>query len=708
MVKFMEGVPIHPWRRQSLHPALPDTNLPMSLHMNVRLRDLSVAMKFSVILLPAIALLIGILAFVQAWVASSAAQRSAVEDLQHNNELILGMIDAYNRSLVATVDKLAQTFDTYYPGRVEIDPALPLPAGETVAPALRIGGRVVNQDYAGVDRFAETTGGVATLFARKGNDFVRVATSLKNERGARVVGTALGESHPGYARLLAGDTFVGKARLFGRDYVTHYRPIKGPDGQIIAITFVGLDFTEGLKNFKDRVAQIKMGKSGYVFVVDSSAGRERGTALVHPGGVGRNMLASEVQADVAAMLEGRNGVRRYVDPGAQGGESEVVVAYNTYPEWNWLIAAQVSADEIQAGARHARNLTLLAALVLVCMVGALIYAAAKLWVARPLRQAVEVTERLAQGDLSVCVNAQSQDEVGHLLQTIDEMKRNLIGIVRQVHSSADQVSSAATQLSASADTVAQGSRRQSEAAGAAAQAVQDGSATISSVADTADNVQRLSQASMESTARGNASLMKMLAELERAGASVRQIAATVGEFMESAATITAITRQVKEIAEQTNLLALNAAIEAARAGEQGRGFAVVADEVRRLAEKSARSAGEIDAVTSTLSDKSKAVETAIDDGRQSIDSSQGLMQGVVSVLSDASKAVLEASEGAERIAGMVKQQAAASADASRAVAGIAQMAEENSAAIQQTAAAAQHMEDLAHSLQGSVSRFRLG
>jgi len=703
----MEGVPIHPWRRQSLHPASHDTNLPTSLHMNVRLRDFSVAMKFSVILLPAIALLIGILAFVQAWVASSAAQRSAVENLQHNNELIMGMIDAYNRSLVATVSKLAQTFDGYYPGRVEIDPASPLPVGETLAPELRIGGRVVNQDFAGVDRFAETTGGVATLFARKGNDFIRVATSLKNEQGARVVGTALGQSHPGYARLLAGDSFVGKARLFGRDYVTHYRPIKGPDGEIIAISFVGLDFTEGLKNFKDRVAQMQMGESGYVFVVDSSTGQDRGMALVHPSGAGGSMLAPEVKANIASMLESRNGVRRYVDPGAQGGASEVVVAYNTYPEWNWLIAAQVSADEIEAGARHARNLTLLAALVLLCMVGALIYVAARLWIARPLRQAVEVTERLAQGDLTVRVNAQSQDEVGHLLKTIDEMKRNLVGIVRQVHSSADQVSSAATQLSASADTVAQGSRRQSEAAGAAAQAVQDGSATITSVADTADNVQRLSQASMESSARGNASLMKMLAELERAGASVRQIASTVGEFMDSAATITAITRQVKEIAEQTNLLALNAAIEAARAGEQGRGFAVVADEVRRLAEKSARSAGEIDAVTSTLSDKSKAVETAIDDGRQSIDSSQGLMQGVVSILSNASEAVLEASEGAERIAGMVKQQAAASADASRAVAGIAQMAEENSAAIQQTAAAAQHMEDLAHSLQFSVSRFRL-
>jgi len=680
----------------------------MSVHMNLRLRDLSVATKFSVILLPAIALLIGVLAFAQAWMASSSAQRAAIEDLRHNNQLILGMIDAYNRSLVATVEKLAATFESYHPGRFEVDPALPVQVGETTAPMLRIGGRPVNLDFSQVDRFAETTGGVATLFARKGDDFVRVSTSLKNEKGGRVVGTTLGRSHPGYALLMAGQPYVGKARLFGRDYVTHYRPVSGPDGSVIAISFVGLDFTEGLKNFKERVAQMKLGESGYLFVLDSSNGPERGSALVHPRGTGNHLLGGEDAAQIKAMLDNRSGVHQYTEAHAGGGGGDVVVAYDTYPEWNWMIAARMPAEEIGASARSNRNMMLLAALLILLPIGGLIHAAATAWVARPLRQAVEVTERLAQGDLAVSLTVQSQDEVGHLMRSIDGMKQNLVGIVRQVHTSADEVSSAATQLSASAESVAQGSQRQSEAAGSAARAVEESSATIASVAETADNVQSLSRASMESSDRGNASLMRMVTELERAGGSVRQIADTVGQFIESAATITAITRQVKEIAEQTNLLALNAAIEAARAGEQGRGFAVVADEVRRLAEKSARSAGEIDAVTSTLADKSKAVEVAIDDGRQSIDSSQGLMQDVVAILGDASKAVLEASSGAERIAGMVKQQASASGEAAQAVAGIARMAEENSAAIQETAVAAEHMEELAHALQGSVSRFRLG
>ena len=676
--------------------------------MNLRLRDLSVATKFSVILLPAVALLIGVLAFVQAWVGSSAASRTAVEDLQHNNALITGMIDAYNRSLEATVGKLAETFDAYYAGRFELDPTVMVQVGETAAPTLRVGGRPVNLDFSAVDRFAETTGGVATLFARKGDDFVRVTTSLKNEKGARVIGTTLGRSHPGYERLMAGETYVGKARLFGRDYVTQYRPVRGADGAVIAVSFVGLDFTEGLRNFQERVAQMQIGTSGYVFVLDSSSGPDRGTALVYPGGAGRDLLAGASGPDIKKMLDSGKGVHFYVDTDVKGESVEVAVAYDTYPEWNWMIASRIPEAEIGAGARRSRNLMLLAAVLVLLPIGGLIYTAARIWVARPLREAMAVTERLAHGDLSVNIAAESKDEVGNLLMSIDTMKQSLVGIVRQVHTSADEVSSAAVELSASAESVAQGSQRQSEAAASAARAVEEGSATIHSVAQTAEAVQSLSRTSMESSARGNASLMKLVSELERAGGSVRQIAATVGEFIESAATITAITRQVKEIAEQTNLLALNAAIEAARAGEQGRGFAVVADEVRRLAEKSARSAGEIDAVTSTLSDKSRAVESAIVDGRQSIDSGQELMQDVVAILSDAGRAVLEASQGAERIAGMVKQQASAGGEAAQAVAGIARMAEENSSAIQQTAVAAEHMEDLAHSLQGSVSRFRLG
>ena len=135
---------------------------------------------------------------------------------------------------------------------------------------------------------------------------------------------------------------------------------------------------------------------------------------------------------------------------------------------------------------------------------------------------------------------------------------------------------------------------------------------------------------------------------------------------------------------------------------------MVADEVRKLAEKSARSASEIDAVTGTLGTKSLAVERAIGNGQESLMSCQALVKDVVQVLAMANKAVMQAAEGAERIDASVKEQAAASGKISGNVQGIARMAEANNAAIQKTSAAAHHLEQLAHSLQSCVSRFKVG
>ena len=679
----------------------------------MRFRDLPIAVKFAGVLLPALAALLASLAVVQAWVSSSSLEKKGLADLQQKNQLIVGMMDAYNKSLQHTVHRLAETFDSYYPGRWELDEAHLTQIGSNSAPALRIGGRLANLDFAAVDRFSALTGGNATVFARKGDDFIRVATSVTDEKGARMVGTMLTPNSPAYPSMMRGETYIGKARLFGRDYITQYKPIKTDDGKVIGISYVGLDFSEGLKIFQERIGQIKIGDEGFVFIIDGAEGKNKGLAVLHAQRQGQNMLDVKDgggRTFIREMLEKKSGTTRYVFNGAASPpqqQREKIVAFDYFGPWNWLIASGAYADEFAQEGATVRNYAAGATVLILGLLAALIHFAVRAWVTRPLNAAVNFTGRLASGDLTARLDVSSNDEIGRLLRSIEEMNRNLVAIVGQVHGSAREVSQAASHLSGLAEQVAGGSKHQSDAATAATHAVEASGEGMKVMANTAQEVHERAQASLLSTASGSEGLSKMVTELRRGGASVQEIAVAVREFVVSTDSITAMTRQVKEIAEQTNLLALNAAIEAARAGEQGRGFAVVADEVRKLAEKSAAAASQIDAVTTNLGTKSAAVEKAIGHGEQSLQSCQALVAEVVQALADANKAVLHAAESAEDIADSVKHQAAASDEISRNVHGISDMAKTNGDAIQKTSGAAHHLDQLAKTLQSAVSRFRV-
>ena len=324
---------------------------------------------------------------------------------------------------------------------------------------------------------------------------------------------------------------------------------------------------------------------------------------------------------------------------------------------------------------------------------------------RELQQAMLVMQ--ADGDLSKRATVRSEDEIGQAATAFNGLIDGFANIIRQVIANAGTVSGTATQLSASSTQIAQGSRAQSEAAASTAAAVEEITVSINSVAANTEDVRKLSEKSLQQTEQGNQSVTAMIGEIGRVQDAVNQIAGSVKEFVDSTRAITGMTQQVKEIADQTNLLALNAAIEAARAGEQGRGFAVVADEVRKLAEKSAKSANEIDQVTNSLNQKSTHVEATVQAGLHSLQATQEQIGRVSTMLTEAGEAVTKSSHGVSDIAASVGEQSLASTEIARHVEQIAQMSEENHAAVESNNQDIVRLEQLARELQGAVSRFRV-
>jgi len=324
---------------------------------------------------------------------------------------------------------------------------------------------------------------------------------------------------------------------------------------------------------------------------------------------------------------------------------------------------------------------------------------------RELQQAMLVMQ--ADGDLSKRATVRSEDEIGQAATAFNGLIDGFANIIRQVIANAGTVSGTATQLSASSTQIAQGSQAQSEAAASTAAAVEEITVSINSVAANTEDVRKLSEKSLQQTQQGNQSVTAMIGEIGRVQDAVNQIAGSVKEFVDSTRAITGMTQQVKEIADQTNLLALNAAIEAARAGEQGRGFAVVADEVRKLAEKSAKSANEIDQVTNSLNQKSTHVEATVQAGLHSLQATQEQIGRVSTMLTEAGEAVTKSSHGVSDIAASVGEQSLASTEIARHVEQIAQMSEENHAAVESNNQDIVRLEQLARELQGAVSRFRV-
>jgi methyl-accepting chemotaxis protein len=374
-----------------------------------------------------------------------------------------------------------------------------------------------------------------------------------------------------------------------------------------------------------------------------------------------------------------------------------------------VVSMKVSLDSVESEVAAFRLKIAGVALIALGALLIIIYLLTHHFVTAPLDQLRKGLRDIAsgEGDLTRRLPVNGKDEVGQSAAVFNEMMENFNQLVRQVRDSASQLSSRVTALSDSTDRVAQSSHLQNEKSNEAAAAVEQLVSSISSIAQSAGHVQHQSQESLARANEGSRNLNVLLSEMNVVESAVKGMADSVNDFVRNTEAITSMTREVKDIAEQTNLLALNAAIEAARAGEQGRGFAVVADEVRKLAEKSSRSASEIDAITATLSAQSVSVRRTIEEGLEHLASSQAAVAQVSSVLQATNGSVTEVGHGLDSIAEATDQQRRFSGDVEASIEAIAGMARENTGTVEQTAGAAHDLKRLAEGLATIVGRFKV-
>lgn len=325
----------------------------------------------------------------------------------------------------------------------------------------------------------------------------------------------------------------------------------------------------------------------------------------------------------------------------------------------------------------------------------------------PAHRLINDMNRLTQGDFTTPFHNINQDDIGKIAASAELIRRNFGATISKLNEIILEISNTSNNLSTTAHQVVTASIQQGNSTASTSTAVEKMTASAASVVENTGNLKQISENSLTRSSEGNVSLSSLIGELTDVESSVEGIATSVTQFVQSAEAITQITRYVKDIAEQTNLLALNAAIEAARAGEQGRGFAVVADEVRKLAEKSAQSANQIDQITVELNAQSDTVGNAVKQGQQSLQSSQDILENVAMALGEAYQSVTQTKKGVDNITQAVNDQNEANNEIAHNLEQIAQMAKENLASIQKNSIAADSLQQLSISMLSILKGFKI-
>ncbi len=489
-----------------------------------------------------------------------------------------------------------------------------------------------------VDEVKRATGVDSSIFQRMNEqgDLIRVATTVADKRGERALGTYIpaigsdGEPSPVVAAALKGRPFRGHSNVLGTPFITAFEPFTDGSGKVIGMLAVG-ESLHSVESLRRAILAIQVGRSGHVAVIGAK-GDQRGRYIISKDGKrdGESILDSKdaagtpiIQNMIARALAQPRGQAFFEEyswqnPGEPAPRRKIG-ALIYYEPWDWLIDAGTYEDEYYDATRTVtaaitslmRNLTLagLAALTL-ALAGAIVLSSR---LASPISLTAGVAQRIASGDVAEAKRQlgaaahggdghdgrglfHDKDETSQLLDAFDEMAASLDSLIGQVQRSGIQVNSSTTQIAAAARELEAAVTEQASSIREVTATSRQISATSADLLATMGNVSQAVAQAGAGAETGHLELNRMEDAMRRLIQATGSISSRLGIMSDRAGKISTVVTTINKVSDQTTLLSLNAAIEAEKAGEYGKGFSVVAREISRLADQTAAATDEIESV----------------------------------------------------------------------------------------------------------------